>query len=449
MKENKVLTGKINLVFFSYAIPVALGLLAVSSAAIIDGLFIGNYVGEKALAAVAIATPVFPFLFGVAIMFATGGEVFCGKYLGEGRSRLASDVFTKIVLLIQALTILISVVGILFLEPLATLLGAQADTMELVTSYLRVIFLCSPLIASYSLSYFIRVDGRPQLSAGALVITAVLNVILDYLFIVVFNWRIEGAAWGTMLSYCAMPVLLLPHFIQQKGQIGFVKPIESWKIIGKIAYNGSSEFLSEISGGILFTIINVTMIRFYGTSGVAAYAIVGYLLLFVTTTNYGVSDSLKSIISINHGAGQKQRVGQFLRLAIGTVSVFGAIIILITQLEASTLVSLFLNNERANTETIKLANQFLVSISPIFLILGTNIILSAYFTAIHQPGPSLIISLLRTLILPIILIPTLTEFWSGIGIFIALISSEAITLTVAIFIAGSKREKRPQPESFF
>jgi len=433
MDKNKILTGKINTVFFSFAIPVVLGLLASSSAGIIDGMFIGNYIGETGLAAVTLCVPVFPLLMGIEILFSTGGEVFCGKFIGEGNNKKASDVFTKVTIVIFVISLLVVLIGLAFLDPIVYLLGASKELHQMTSDYLRIIIMSAPLIATFSLSYFVRVDGRPNLSATALIVTAILNVLLDYIFIAYLDWGIIGAAWGTVLSYVAIPILLLPHFLLKRGRLTFVMPTKSFQILGKIAFNGSSEFLSEVSGGILLFVINITMMKYYGMQGVAAYAVVGYLLFFTSMASYGVSDSLKSIVSVNFGAKKRIRIAAFLRVAIITVVSFGLVLVILTQINSNAFVQLFLKGDVHSTVS-RLANDFILSISPVLLILGVNIILSAYFTAVHKPKPSLVISLLRTLVLPILFIPVITTFAGGHGITTALIISEIVTLVIAILL---------------
>ncbi len=440
MIDNKVVKGKVGRVFFSYALPAVAGLVAVTSAGIVDGMFIGRYLGETALAAVTLSTPIFPAMFGIAILFSTGGEVFSGKFLGEGKPKMASDVFTKAVSAIFLLTTVLSFIGLLNLHSLAGFLGAGVDTHAMVVDYLQVLMLAGPLMSIYSLTHFIRVDGRPQRGALALLLTAVSNIALDYLFIVELNWGIRGAALGTALSYSFMPLVLLPHFLLKKGQLYFVKPTKSLKILREIAYNGSSEFLSEISGGILVFIINLTMMKYYGTRGVAAYAVAGYLLYFVSMINYGLSDSSKSIISVHFGARLFARIRKFLGASLLTSFSVGAIVLILIAWNAPAFVSLFLKDQ-ADPAVISLSIEFIRTLSPMFLLLGLNIQLSAYFTAIHLPMPSLIISSLRTLVLPLILITLLSALWGGSGVIKALISTEVLTLAVAILLLKFYKRK--------
>lgn len=432
MDNNPVLKSKVIPIFFSYAIPVVLGLVSVSSAGIIDGIFIGSYIGEIALASASISGPIFALIFGFAILLSTGGEVFCGKYIGKKNYTKASDIFTKVVIILSFLSICFSFLGLLFVNELAYILGANATTHRMVVDYLSIIVGSTPLFTTYSLSYFVRVDGKPRLSSTALVLTAALNIILDYIFIVKLNWGIKGAAWGTVLSYIVIPIMLLPHFLLKKGNIRFQKPTKEINILKGIIFNGSSEFFSEISGGILFFIINVTMLKYHGTQGVAAYAVVGYLLFFASMIFYGISDSIKSLISINFGAMQTIRVKKFLQIAIFTVVGIGVMLIILAQIKSDTFVGLFLKDTTSHVGL--LSNQFVLYISPILPLIGVNVILSAYLTAIHKAKSSLIISVCRTFILPLALVPTISIFLSGNGVILSLILSELITLIIAIIL---------------
>jgi len=439
-ENNKTLTGNIWPVFFSYAIPATLGLLAISSAGIIDGMFIGNYVGEKALAAVTLCFPIFPLLMGIAILFSTGGEVFCGKCIGEGKYEKASQIFTKVAIVIFTVSIIMTILGLVFLDTLVYALGADETVYQQARDYLQVIIITAPLITTFSLSYFVRVDGHPKLASTALTVSAILNIILDYIFIVEWEWGIKGGAWGTALSFVGMPILLLPHFFLKRGKIHFVRPQGSLKVLVAIAHNGASAFLSEISGGVLLFIINITMVKFYGIQGVAAYAVVAYLMFFTTMTCYGISDSVKSIISVNFGAREHKRIQQFLTTALITVVGLGIMLITLTQFNSGLLVEIFLK-EDADPTVRNLANNFILSISPVLLFIGVNIVLAAWFGAIHQPNPALTISLSRTLIFPILLIPFITSFQGGSGVFTALIVSEVSALILAVGLAIFMRLK--------
>lgn len=428
--QNTALEGNIFKVFFSYSIPTILGMLAITSAGIIDGMFVGNFVGTEALAAISLCTPVFSLLFGIPILFSTGGEVFCGKYIGEGNIEKAQTIFTSILIIIGAISILITFFGLYYTESIAVVLGANEKVKPIVIEYLKVIIGLTPIMSCYSLTYFVRVDGNPNLSFLSLLLVAIANILLDYIFVVQLNWGIKGAALGTSIAYCILPILLIPHFISKKGHLAFRFEKINLKIIQGVIYNGSSEFLSELSSGILFFIININMIKYYGTEGVAAFAIIGYLLYFINMLIYGMSDGLKSIVSVNFGAKLMNRAIQFLKISLSSSIIIGSIISLMTYLFINDFVDLFL--EQNSTIARSLTIRFIKVTLLILPFIGINILLASFFTALHKPKPSLIISFLRSLILPIIFISLLTAIWGGDGVIRSIALTEIITLFISL-----------------
>ena len=192
------ISGKVIPVFFHYAIPSVIGMLAATSAGVIDGIFIGNFVGATALAAINISMPAFALFLAVVFMLAVGGSVMCGKFIGEGDLQAASSIFSKTVYATLVVTVLLSVCFLLFLDQLVSMLGANEDLHGLVKDYMRIIVFAAPLlILGLTLDYFVRIDGRPILASAALIAFAIINISLDYLFIVRLGWGIKGAAWAT------------------------------------------------------------------------------------------------------------------------------------------------------------------------------------------------------------------------------------------------------------
>ncbi|KXX69776.1 MATE family efflux transporter [Flammeovirga sp. SJP92] len=432
MNNTKVLEGSVLNVFLSFSIPTIMGMLAVTSAGIVDGIFVGNYVGAEALASISLCAPIFSLLFGLPILFSVGGEVFCGKFIGEGNIEKAQTTFTNIIIIIALISISLTAVSLFYVEEIADFLGADQSIKPMVVTYLQIIISMSPVLSCYALTYFIRVDGQPNLSFISLLLVALSNTILDYIFIVELDWGVKGAALGTSLSYFVLPILLIPHFIKGNGNLKFKFKSFDWKIFKDISYNGSSEFFSELSGGFLFYLINLQMLKYYGTEGVAAYAIVGYLMYFMIMLCYGMSDALKSIVSINFGAKLMNRVKHFLKISVVTAVTLGGILALMTTIYVDQFIDLFLENDSPSTKA--LTTQFILSASPIVVILGINILLSAFFTSLHHPKPSLIISLLRTLIFPVSLIFILTHFMGGEGVINAVVLSEVLTLCISVYL---------------
>ena len=428
-----VTKDKISSVFFQYSIPSVLGMLAISSASIVDGFFIGNYVGDFGLAAINISFPIFSLLFGFALMLAIGSSVVSGKLIGQGDIKSASIIFSKTMVCITLFSFITCTVLFLNIETILHLFGADENLTKIAIDYLSIILIFIPfLMIGVVLDYFVRVDNRPNLAFIALLFSAVINVILDWFLIVYLQKGIFGAALATGISQLALIFILLPHFFSKKATLKFVKPIGSYIQILKASYNGASEFINEISVGITTLIFNYVMIKNFDIEGIAAFTVINYLLMIGIMISFGISDSLQPIISKNFGAKENKRIEEFLKLAFITTGLVGVVMILLIIFTPNTLANIFLEDTNHKTKEIVLSFATFIWIA--FLFDGFNLVISAYFTAIHKPLASMIIAISRSFILPVFFIVTLPFFFDLNGIFMAIPMAEFMTFIIGIIL---------------
>jgi len=425
------LKSKPSRVFMNYAIPSVLGMLAISSASIVDGFFVGNYVGASGLAAINMSLPIFSLLFGLSLMLAIGSSVISGKLMGEGEVKSASIMFTKTFIAMTLLSITLVILIYFNLHTILKLFGVTEELMSIAILYLNYILAFIPfLMIGLVLDYFVKIDNKPSLAFGALLFSSIVNIVLDWYMIVYLQSGVEGAALATGISQVALFIVLLPHFFSKKATIRFVKPIGSWIAIVKAGTNGASEFVNETSVGITTVIFNYIMIKTFGVDGVAAYTVVNYILWVSIMISFGISDSLSPIISKNFGAKETQRIESFLKYAFISVSLFGVLVTIAVLLIPEQISDIFLENR--DKESIEIILVFLSLVWPAFLFNGSNMVISAYFTAMHKPLPSAVIALLRSLVFPIILIISLPLFLGNTGIYLAIPFAEFFTFTVAV-----------------
>mgnify|MGYP001168836179 CR=1 FL=1 len=428
-----VIKDKISSIFFHYSIPSVLGMLAISSASIVDGFFIGNYVGDFGLAAINISLPIFSLLFGFALMMAIGSSVISGKLIGEGKINNASIIFSKTIVCITLFSFLSSIVLALNIETILHLFGADEILTKIAIEYLSIMLIFIPfLMIGVVLDYFVRIDNRPNLAFIALLLSAIVNVVLDWFMIVYLQKGIFGAALATGISQLILLFILLPHFFSKKATLKFVKPVGSYIQIAKATYNGASDFVNEISIGITTLIFNYVMIKSFGIEGIAAFTVINYLLLIGIMISFGISDSLQPIISKNFGAKEYKRIEEFLKFAFLSTSLFGIIMILLLLFIPDTLANIFL--EDTNFKTKQIVLNFATFIWIAFLFNGRNLVISAYLTAIHKPLASMIIALSRSFIFPVFFIFTLPFLFDEKGIFIAIPMAEFITFLIAMIL---------------
>lgn len=442
-----MLQGNIVTVFFYHAIPNVLGMLAISSSGIVDGIFVGNYVGDSALASINIIMPVFSLLLGVGVMFSVGGMVRCGKYIGESKRDAANAVFSKTLITVSFLTLVLAASGILFIDQVVAMLGANEVLAPLVREYLLIMLLFMFFLpVSLCLSFFVRVDGQPFLAAAAIVSAALVNVFFDWLFVAAWGMGLRGAALATGLAHVTSFLVLMVHFFLKKSVLRFSWKQREWSEMIKVAYNGMSEFANQLSAAIVILVFNWIMIGRFGVEGVAAFTIMHYLFFAEQIVVYGFSDALQPIISTNYGARQPGRIKGFLGLASLCVACVGFSLVVMLLLIPEQLAGLFLDNGTEATMHITLA---FISLSwPAFLWNGFNVVFSAYFTAIHKPLPSAFVALSRTLVLPLLLVTVLPVFFGDNGIFISFSVAEFMTFLFVLFFFSVMRPDKIVHEAF-
>ncbi|PKF61556.1 hypothetical protein CW745_09490 [Psychromonas sp. psych-6C06] len=400
---SPVLTGRIVSTFFYYVLPSIIGLVAITTASLVDGIFVGNAVGANALAAITLLMPYFTLMISVALMIAIGGAVSAGKFIGEQDTPSASKIFSQSLIAVVLITLFFSLLSLIFETQLFSLLNVPESMVDLVQSYFSVIRWVFILqLLTMVLYYFVRADDHLKLATTALVSGAVVNIVLDAWFILGLDLGLVGAAYATAIAQLIQFLILARYFISPRKTLIFALEKRDWHMFLRSAYNGISEFVNEASVGLLFLLLNILLISRLGIDGVAAFTVVNYFIFLSVMLSYGIADALHLLVSQNFGAKNILRMRQFLLTAISTTLALGVLIILLILIWQQTAISWFLNHDADNVAVM--TSQLILLIWPLFLVNGLNIILSCYLTAIHQPAPSTIIALLRGLILPITLL---------------------------------------------
>lgn len=427
------LTGNITSVFLRYAIPEIGGMLALSSAGLIDAIFLGNFVGAEALAAVNLSIPVWSLIFGLGLMIAVGGSVVCGKYLGEKNHQLANEIFTKTVLVTLVISLLFSVLlNLALIDQLVSALGATDARLAVpLGTYLTIMLWFTPFMMLHMVFfYFVRLDGHPILAAVATLVGATVNIFLDWLLIVHLEMGIMGAALATAMGAVLASMILFPHFFTHRSRLKFSGPLADWLDLVKAYVNGASEFANEASIGVTTFIFNWVMVTRMGVEGVAALTIIDYLLMAGLMISYGISDSLQPVISQNFGARSERRIMELLRIAAFAIGAVGVAMILIIVSIPEILTRVFLKPDEV--ETARIAAQFLTFLWPAFLFNGLNILASAYLTSMQKPMQSAFIAFSRGFALPAAFLLMLPMWLGDAGIYLSLPLAEAVAFAASV-----------------
>lgn len=325
--------------------------------------------------------------------------------------------------------------ALLFERKLFVFLGAGEELFPVMSDYYRIVtpFLFAQFI-TIVLYFFVRLDGMPSLAAFSLALGALVNIFLDYLFIAQYGWGLKGAALATGLSELCSMIILLSYFFRPDRTLKFTLWQNDWVEVLKAAYNGISEFINEVSGGIITFIFNWMLIQRAGVSGVAAITVVNYALMVGFMVFWGISDTIQVMVSQNFGARNASRINDFLKTAVLTISLLSLASIAILLTSSESIILLFIDGNE-NQETVSLAAEFVFYIWPLFIFAGFNMLISGYLTAIHQPFQSGLVAVCRSLILPAGLLMLFYAVMSDFRFVIALPIAEGLTsvLAAAIF----------------
>ncbi|MDD2503722.1 MAG: MATE family efflux transporter [Clostridia bacterium] len=425
--------------FLQYSIPCILGMLLTSFITIVDGMFIGWKLGEKGLAAVNITIPVLYLLLGITIMVGVGGLTLAMHSLGGGNKSQADRRFTFTIVLNAVINLIATVVLIAFRDVIIGLLNVPGELLSYVRDYLGTMsYFYIFIMMNITFMMFIRGEGKPQLSLVFSILANTLNIVLDYLFIMRMGYGMKGAALATGISVIVAFTLSMLYFTCGRSAFRYSSLSFDMEDFKSIIFNGSSEFIGQISISISTFLFNFVIIRSIGINGVAAFTIVGYISLLQYMVITGITQGIHPLISYSFGAKDRESIFRLLSIGIKAVLLVGAIAFVLSFGATEGIVRIF---SQENAELMKIANYGIKLYSITFFINGFNMVASAYFTSLGDARTSILISVLRSLLLINVLILVLPVFWGEAGIWLATPLSEAITFVVAYFYIKESKAK--------
>ncbi|MGX4669987.1 MATE family efflux transporter [Cerasibacillus sp. JNUCC 74] len=419
--------------FFQYFLPTIFGMMLMSVNIVIDGIFVGNGVGSVALASVNIAVPVFSIFISIALLIGVGGGTLYSIAVGAGDKEKGKRLFTISFALITIITIIIAVIGFIFIEPLAKLFGANAETLSYALDYMRILFIFSPILAwETCLSIFVRNDGDPQLAMIGLVVSAIVNIILNYIMIFVVKWEVTGAAVATMIATLIGLLIYTLHFLKKGSGLKFTTFKWNKRDLTQISTIGFPSFMSEAGIGIFVIGYNIAIAHYAGTNGIAAFSVINYLHTFMLLAFIGIGSSIQPMISYYYGAKKYTSIKQTVKIAEVTGILLGVLFLGIGYIGADLLVSIFgVETEEIQELAVKGIKLFFLG----YLFMGINFIYMTYYQSIGYVRPSVGITLFRGFILLIAMLLFLPMLFGTAGVWLALPVTEALVALVLLFAA--------------
>ncbi len=400
----------------------------------VDGMFVARGVSEVALSAVNIASPFVNFLFSVSILFAVGTSTIVAIYLGKGEKQKADEVYTQGLASLLVISAIITAGVFVNLETAAIFLGATEVTMEYVKHYiLSILPFAWCFIISYSFEILVKTDGYPKFATAAVTGGAVLNCILDYLFVMVFRWGVAGAGAATGLSQCALVFLYISHFLSPKATIRFRKFKWDPARLVRAVKIGLPSCLTEFSAGITVFLFNHTILKYLGNDGIISYTVIGYVNTIVVMSIAGIAQGAQPMISFYYGRGDGGKYRTLLKYGLTASAGLGAAAFIGSWAGADLLVSMFISRELAELKDYTIAVFRVFSLS--FLIAGINIQMGGFFTAVERPMPALVISVGRGFVTLALALKICGTLFGGPGIWWAPALSELLCLCLTLAFA--------------
>ncbi len=424
-----------------FCLPSIIMMVFTSIYGVVDGFFVSNYVGKTPFAAINLIMPFLMILGGIGFMIGTGGSALVAKTLGEGKKDTANRYFTMMILLTVWLGIALTVIGIIFIRPVAILLGANDAMIEDCVVYGRIIlaFNTAFMLQNVFQSFLITAE-KPKLGLLATVAAGVANMVLDALFIAVFKWGVAGAALATGISQCVGGILPLIYFIRPNTSLLRLArtKMELKPLLGACA-NGSSELMSNIATSLVSILYNFQLMQFAGEDGVSAYGVLMYVQFIFVSIYIGYAIGSAPIVSYHYGAGNHAELKNMFRKSLFIVGTSGVVLTLLANFLSSPLAKVFVGYDAALYDLTRHAFK-IFSLS--FLLAGFNIFASSFFTALNNGGVSAAISFLRTLVFQTLSVIALPIIFGGIdGIWWAIAAAEVFAAIISLVFLVAKRKK--------
>ena len=419
--------------YLKYLIPTITTMTLFSTYTMVDGIFVGRGVGSEALAAVNIAMPFVTLAFAFAILISIGSLNLIAHEKGRKNKEGADEFFSLGVTISAIFALGLSILGYIFINPLVRFLGAEGHMVEMVKEYLSILIFFLPFyLTSYVFEIMVKADGRPSITTVFMLLSAMTNVILDYIFIFKFDWGLWGAAVATGLAQTIPTIGYLIYFLSPKSYLKFRKFRVKAFMFKEIFSYGFPASLSELSTGFCILVFNLAIGHLYGDMGLAAFSVIAYVMTFVVNTMLAINQSSQPLLGFYYGAREYDNIPIIRKYMLRSVAILSIIMVGAIEIWPGFFINVFLTD--VSPDFMVFASKSLRIFAISFLILGFNITNGGYLTSVGRPRFDFIITLLRGYIFVAIFAFFVTKFLSKEAIWYVLIASDLLTMVVSLFL---------------
>ena len=414
-----------------FTVPSMIMMVFTSIYGVVDGIFVSNFVGKTAFAAVNLIMP-FLMLFGaIGFMIGTGGSALVAKTMGEGDRKKANRLFSMLIYLSILFGVALTVLGILFLEPIARLLGAEGQMLEDCVVYGRIILIAlTAFMLQNEFQSFLIAAEKPTMGLAVTVAAGVINMVLDALFVGILKWGLIGAALATAISQAVGGFVPLLYFaFPNKSLFRLTGFFFDGRALLKACTNGSSEMMTNFSLSLVNMLYNFRLMEYAGEDGIAAYGVILYVGFVFLSIFIGYSIGVAPVVGFHFGAGNHGELKSLFRKSLVLLAFCSTAMTVSSVLLAEPLARIFAGYDEGLLEmTIRGLRFYSIS----FLAMGVNIFASAFFTALNDGLVSATLSFLRLFLFQVGSVLALPLILDLDGVWLAVVMAEFLALGVSI-----------------
>ena len=422
------------------AVPASIGILVMSLNILIDTVFVGQWIGPNAIAAINVVLPVSFFIGALGMAIGIGGSSIISRALGDQNIEKALKTFGNQSTLTLLFTVGFVIIGLSFIETLIPLFGGKGALYAPAKIYYTIVLYGVPLLGFCMMgNNVVRAEGKPRYAMYAMMLPSVSNLTLDVVFIYIFDWGMAGAAWATTISYGVCALYLLYFFNSSKSELHLQRTHFSLQksIVQQIGALGSVTLARQAVVSIVVLLVNNILFRYGGETTVAVYAIISRSLMFALFPVLGITQGFLPIAGYNYGAKNFDRVREVINTALLYATVLASIIFSLIMVFTEAFVTIFTNDPNVLAQTPK-AMRWVFAATPI---IGIQLIGAAYFQAIGKALPALLLTLTRQGFFLIPLIFILPPYFDVFGVWLAFPIGEAIATVITAFFLFRELKK--------
>ena len=407
---------------------------------VVDGIFVSNFAGKTAFAALNLIWPYVMGISTIGFMVGSGGTALVSKTMGMGQLQKANSIFSMLTWLMLICSAVLSAIAIALMEPVARLLGAEGQMLRDSVVYGSILMIAAPAyITQFAFQSFCVTAEKSNLSLIMTVASGICNIVLDALFVAIFRWGLAGAAVATAIAQYVGAAIPIVYFLRPNKSLLRLGKLEfDGKALLRTCANGSSEMVSNLSASLVSMLYNWQLLSYAGEDGLAAYGVMMYVNLIFLAIFIGYAIGSAPLIGYNHGANNHAELKNLLRKCITVLLAVALLMIAAGELLAKPLAQIFVSYDPALMEmTVRGFRIYVLS----FLLCGFNIFGSSFFTALNNGLISAVISFLRALVCQsgaVLLLPLILGLE---GIWWSVLVSEAIALVLTVYFLVKNRER--------